>query len=107
MLGMRLQSVYDATSRGRIPRHAPAHVRRAYDHAEIEALSLSRPRKVRHEPHPYWATTEEAAAVRGVSYSNVPLMMLSDRLPYETAANGRRYMRRHQLEVIANARDTR
>ena len=34
-------------------------------------------------------------------------MMRSDRLPYETAANGRRYVRRHQLEVIANARDTR
>jgi len=33
--------------------------------------------------------------------------MLSDRLPYATAANGRRYVRRHQLEVIANARDSR
>ena len=33
-------------------------------------------------------------------------MILSDRLPYATAANGRRYVRRHQLEVIANARDT-
>ena len=29
--------------------------------------------------------------------------MLSDRLPYEAAANGRRYVRRHQLEVIATA----
>ena len=43
----------------------------------------------------------------GVSKSNVPLMMLSDRLPYETAPNGRRYVRRHQLEVIANAREIR
>ena len=42
-----------------------------------------------------------------VSISNVPLMMLAGRLPYETAANGRRYVRRHQLEVIANARETR
>ena len=42
-----------------------------------------------------------------VSYTNVPQMMLSGRLPYETAANGRRYVRRHQLEVIANARETR
>jgi hypothetical protein len=41
--------------------------------------------------------------VLGVSYSNVPLMMLSDRLPYETAANGRRYLRRAELEVIAHA----
>ena len=107
ILDMRLNSVYDATSRGRIPRHAPGHVRRAYDHAEIEALSLSRLRKVRHKRHAYRATAHEAAAVLGVSYSNVPLMMLSDRLPFETAANGRRYVRRHQLQVIANARETK
>ena len=43
----------------------------------------------------------------GVSYSNVPLMMLSDRLPYETAAHGRRYCPRHQPEAIANARATK
>ena len=43
----------------------------------------------------------------GVSCSNVPLMMLSDRTAYEPAANGRRYVRRHQLEVMANARRTR
>ena len=107
ILGMQLQSVYDAASRGRLTRHAPSHVRRAYDHTEIETLSLTRLRRQHHEPHPYWATTEEAAAVLGVSRSNVPLMMLSDRLSYETAANGRRYVRRHQLEVIANARETR
>ena len=34
-------------------------------------------------------------------------MMLSDRLPYETAANGRRNVRRHKLEAIANAPDGR
>ena len=45
--------------------------------------------------------------VLGVSRSNVPLMMLSGRLPYETAANGRRYVLRHQVEVIANAREVR
>ena len=107
ILGMQLQSVYDAASRGRLHRHASSHVRRAYDHTEIEALSLARIRRQHHEPHPYWATTEEAAAALGVSYSNVPLMMMAGRLPYETAANGRRYLRRHQLEVIANARETR
>jgi len=64
-------------------------------------------RRIHHEPHPYWATSQEAAVELGVSYSNVPLMMMAGRLPYETAANGRRYLRRHQLEVIANARETR
>ena len=43
----------------------------------------------------------------GGSYSNVPPMMLSDRLPYETAANGRRYVHQHQLEMIASARQAR
>ncbi|MGH3506864.1 MAG: hypothetical protein ACRDO2_06635 [Nocardioidaceae bacterium] len=86
ILGMQLQSVYDAASRGRIPRHAPSHVRGAYDHEEIEALSLSRLNRIHHQPHPYGATTEEAAVEVHVSRSNVPLMMLSDRLPYETAA---------------------
>lgn len=28
-----------------------------------------------------------------------------DRLPYVTAPNGRRYVRRHQLDVIANVRE--
>jgi hypothetical protein len=57
ILGMQLQSVYDAASRGRLTRHAPGHVRRAYDHTEIEALSLSRIRRQHHEPHHYWATS--------------------------------------------------
>ena len=107
ILGVSLQTVYDYTSRGKLTRQAPSHVRRAHDHAEIEAPSLARMRRIHHDPHPYWATSEEAARVLGVSCSNVPLMMLSDRLPYETAVNGRRYVRRHQLEVIANARETR
>jgi len=107
ILGVTLQTVYDYASRNRLPRRALSHVRRAYDHAEVEALFLSRLRRVHHEPHPYWATTEEAAAVLGVSKSTVPQMMMSGRLPYETAPNGRRYVRRHQLEVIANARDSR
>lgn len=34
-------------------------------------------------------------------------LMLADRPPYETAANGRRYVRRHQLDVITDVRETR
>ena len=60
-------------------------------------------RRHRNPPHPYWATTDEAAAELGVTRSAVRQMMLADRLTYKTAANGRRYVRRHQLEVIANA----
>ena len=38
---------------------------RPYEHAEIEALSLSRILRSRHEPHRYWATVGEVAAVLG------------------------------------------
>ena len=34
-------------------------------------------------------------------------MMLADRFPYVTAPNGRRYVRRHQLDVIANVRESK
>ena len=70
ILGIGLQSVYDYAARGVLTRHAPGHARRAYDHAEIEARSLARLKRYHHEPHPYWATSEEAAAMLGVSYSN-------------------------------------
>lgn len=72
-----LQTVYDYAARGVLNRH----VRGAYDHAQIEARSLAQLKRYHHEPHPYWATSEEAAAVVGVSRSTVPLMMLSNRLP--------------------------
>jgi hypothetical protein len=64
-LGVTPQTVYDDASGGRLTRHALSHVRRAYDHAEVEALPLAGLRRIHHMPHPYWATTEEAAAVLG------------------------------------------
>src|SRR5687767_1932087 len=63
ILGIGLQTVYDFAARGVLTRHAPSHVRRAYDHVEIEARSLARLKRYHHEPHPYWATSEEAAAM--------------------------------------------
>ena len=43
----------------------------------------------------------------GVSYASVPLMIHSGRRSLQDPANGRRYIRRHLLEVIANAREIR
>jgi len=34
-------------------------------------------------------------------------MILSDRFPYVVAANGRLYVRRHQLDVIVDVREAR
>ena len=57
ILGVTPRTVHDYASRSRLPRHALSHVRKAYDRDEVEALSLSRMRRI-HEPHPYWATAE-------------------------------------------------
>ena len=101
ILGVAVATVYDLVQRGQLTRHADPWVRRTYDHAEVEALSLSRLRRHRNPPHPYWATADEAAAELGVTRPAVREMMLADRLPYVPAPNGRRYVRRHQLDVIA------
>jgi len=53
ILGVTLRTVYDYPSRGLLPRHAPGHVHKAYDHAEVEAIFLSRLRRIHREPHPY------------------------------------------------------
>jgi excisionase family DNA binding protein len=107
ILGVSVQWVYQLASEGELTRHSPPHVRRAFDHAEIEKRSLARLSRPLPPRHPYWASAEEAAVVLGITGAAVRRMMLEDRLPYATAANGRRYIRRHQLEVIANVRESR
>ena len=107
ILGVAVTTVYDLVQRGHLTRHGDPWVRRTYDHAEVEALSLSRLRRHRNPPHPYWATADEAAVELGVTGPAVREMMLADRLPYVTAPSGRRYVRRHQLEVIADVRESR
>ena len=57
--------------------------------------------------HPYWVTVPEAAEVLGVVASRVRVLMNREKIPFVTAPNGRRYARRHQLDVIANARAAR
>jgi hypothetical protein len=81
----------------------PSHVRRAYDHTG--ACSLARLTRARRAPHHFWV--EEAAAELRVTWSAARQMMLSDRFPYVVAANGRRYVRRHQLDVIVDVREAR
>jgi excisionase family DNA binding protein len=107
ILGVSVQWVYQLASDGELTRHAPPHVRRAFDHAEVEARSLARLSRPRPPRHSYWASAEEAAIELGITAAAVRRMMLEDRLPYVTARNGRRYIRRHQLDVIANVRESR
>lgn len=104
ILDVDIQQVYNLASRGTLARHKPPHVRLAYDLDEIEQRSLARI-KLHATGHPYWVNANEAAAFLGVHRSRARQLLVEDRLPSVTAANGRRYVRRHQLEVIANARE--
>lgn len=106
ILCVDVQQVYNLASRGTLTRHAPSHVRLAYDLDEIEQRSLTRLRYYA-AGHPYWVNVNETAAIFGVVRSRVRQLLDADRLPYVTAPNGRRYIRRHQLHVIANAREAR
>jgi excisionase family DNA binding protein len=72
------------------------------DRTEVEKLALDQ-----WPPgHPYWVRTREAAELLGVSVGTVKRYARDGRLPF-IERDGRRYYRRHQLEVIADARDAR
>lgn len=77
-----------------------------YDLDELEARSLAA-LKYHDSGHPYWLNSTEVADCLGVTVSRVRQLLDAERIPSVTAPNGRRYVRRHQLEVIANARDAR
>jgi excisionase family DNA binding protein len=106
ILDMKVNSIYMAASQGRLNRHAPTHTRRQYDLDELEQMSLAR-LKPRGGGHPYWLTVAEAAEVLGVVPTRVRALMDKEKIPHVTAPNGRRYVRRHQFEVVANARAAR
>lgn len=52
LLGVALTTVYDLARRGQLTRHGGPWTRRAYDHAEVEALSLRRLIRARPRAHP-------------------------------------------------------
>ncbi len=108
ILNVSVPTVYTLASSGAIARHAPKHARgQAYDLDELEQRSLRRLRRDHTGGHPYWVTVAEAADWLSVSDSRVRQMLDAEQLPSVTAPSGRRYVRRHQLEVIGNVRDQR
>lgn len=106
VLGVAVQTVYNWTSRGTLTRLDDTHGAPAYDLDDLEQRSLARLRYAS-TGHPYWATAREAADVLGVTVGRVRDLMARERMPGVVAPNGRRYIRRHQLEAYANARDLR
>lgn len=55
-----------------------------------------------------WIRTGDVMAILGVNRSRVGQLVEADRLPcYQARPGGRRWYRRAQVEVIANAREAR
>lgn len=71
---------------------------------ETAALEHYQPSAHRSDRFSYWLTSGAAAELMGVSPARVKRMVTADRLPYVTHRSGLRLLRRHQVEVIANAR---
>lgn len=93
--------VYRLVSQGVIPK-AQKHQRFGLDRGDVERVALERYRP----GHPYWATSREAEQLLGLSKSRVDQLVRAGRIPY-VEHHGRRYFRRHQLQVVANARESR
>jgi hypothetical protein len=102
ILGMQQElSVTRLVARGIL--HKPSKwQKRALDREEVERVALQRYRP----GHPYWLTTSEAAGILGVTGKRVRQLVAADRLPC-VVQDGRRYYRRQQVQVIANARHLR
>ena len=69
------------------------------------AMEHYQPPAHREDPYSYWLTSAQAAKVLGISVARLKQLATADRVPYVVHRSGQRLMRRHQLEVIANARD--
>ena len=103
ILGVQRQYVYRLVHEGVLPK-AVKHQRSGLDRETVERLALERLRP--HGGHPYWLTASEAAEVLGVTPKRVHQLAERGRLPV-VEHDGRRWFRRPQLEVVANARDAR
>jgi len=102
ILGIHELSVSRLVGRGILPKSVP-HRKIGLDRADVERLALER---YAHKDHPYWTTTAGAAEILGVTPNRVRQLVERGFLP-AVQHKGRWYFRRHQVEVIANARESR
>jgi hypothetical protein len=56
------------------------------------------------DPSSYWVTGQAAADLLGANMARLGQLLDAGRLPYVRHRDGTRLLRRHQLEVIAQAR---
>lgn len=100
ILGVHQNSVNRYVARGLL--HRPAgRTWHSLDRDEVEQLALARWQPV----HPYWAPTSEVAGLLGISDTRVKRPARGS----VTCRSSRRPLVfcRHELEVIANAREAR
>jgi Helix-turn-helix domain len=102
ILGIHELSVSRLLGRG-ILRKAIPHRKIGLDRADVERIALERNA---HRDHRYWTTTAGAAEILGVTANRVRQLVDRGFLP-AVRHDGRWYLRRHQVEVIANARESR
>lgn len=99
ILDLHQTSVRRYVRQGLLQRTSPQY---GLDRDEVERLALERWRP----GHAYWIGTPEAAEVLGVTTARLKRLAGAGRLP-TLRYDGRWFFRRHQLEVIAHAREAR
>ena len=102
VLGLHPGTVAKMVSQGRLTK-ACKHQRQGLNLRDVEELALE---KWRCPGHPYWLTTRDPAEILGVSATRVRQLVRRDRLP-SVERHGRLFFRRPQIQVVANARQTR
>jgi excisionase family DNA binding protein len=101
ILGVRAGTVHQWVAKGVLPKSVKWQ-RYGLDRTDVENLALQR-----YTPgHPWFATNREAAQILGISRERVKQLVDTGRLPC-VEYRGRRYFRRQQVQVIANARNAR
>ena len=81
------------------------HIKYDLDAVEDVAQSRYRPGAHRHDRFSYWVGTAQAAEILGLSTARVKQLCAAGKIPYVFHRSGARLMRRHQVEVLANARE--
>lgn len=103
ILGVTPQSVYRLVHQGKLAK--PERFKNAgLERETVEQFALGRLKPGR--THRYWLTVRQAAGVLNVSPTRVRQLANAGRIP-GVPHNGKWFFRRHQMEVVANAREAR